>query len=118
MGRGVFAAVVASVAAVSTPAAAQYFTGNDLLRECDEGDSPDTGSAAYGVCVGYIVGIADYLELSRLGKLPRCIPHGVTSGQLVDVVRKSLRDFPQLRYLPAPEFVAGTFLLAWNCVRN
>jgi len=64
-----------------------FWDGNTLYASCIT-----RGNAAS--CDGYIAGVADTLEMTRT----ICIPPRVTSGQLVDVVIKFLKDNPESRH--------------------
>jgi hypothetical protein len=112
MGRSLFAAIIASIAAVSTPAAAGNFvTGNDLLRYCQ-----DSQAGLFKTCVGYVLGVVDTLEDQRADNHVReCVPKGVEAGQIVDVVVKFLHDYPQIRQDLASELVGAAVIQAWNC---
>jgi hypothetical protein len=112
MGWGAFAAVIASVAAVSTPAAAGTFvTGNDLLRYCE-----DPQVAPENICLGYVLGVADSLDARRvLDHVRECIPKGVAPTQVRDIVVKFLNSYPQVRQDPAANLIGVAVILAWDC---
>ena len=100
--------LMAAILFAASPASAQYFDGQRLYSECEKGSSKTTDSLApFGLCIGYIVGVADQYELHRhiLGKKEECIPMNVQQGTLRDVVMKFLRDNPGKRSQPAAALI-------------
>ena len=91
-GRIIRCVLIASVVSVPiTALAAQAFvSGNDLYERCTE---PPPGSGPQVACNGYILGVADLLMMDERV----CMPHGVVSQQLLDIVVKYLRDNPAKR---------------------
>ena len=112
MGRGLLAVIIASVAAVSTPAAAGTFvTGNDLPRYCE-----DPQVAPENICLGYVLGVADEFDARRARDHVReCIPKGVEPTQVRDVVVKFLNSYPQVRQDPAADLIGVAVILASDC---
>jgi len=116
MGRKLFAAIIASIAAASavaptSVAAGTFVTGNDLLRYCQ-----DPLVEAKSICLGYVMGAVDYLEKQRADSHVReCIPKGVEARQVIDVVVKFLNSAPAVRQDPASELVGVAVITAWDC---
>ena len=75
---------------IHAPSLAGFSDGQDLYSKCKAGekDGPDS-YVPFGICLGYITGVADLLNLQRMldGK-PNCLPHGLQTGTLRDVVMK------------------------------
>jgi hypothetical protein len=65
-------------------------SGNDFLAQCD---SSDTGSWKQGFCRGYIMGIADGIQL--LSTTTTCPPEHMTAGQFYRIVVKYIHDHPE-----------------------
>ena len=92
--------------------AAQFRNGNELFQDCEGGDDPQqkqTGDPGgqWGMCLGFILGVADALHF--------CIPTGVNSGQVKDVVTLYLRDHPEQRHLPASDLVTAAIKEKFPC---
>jgi hypothetical protein len=105
--------VVATIAALIQPASAQV-TGNTWEADCA---SQERRTA----CVIYARGFADALGIWQThspSTALACIPHGVTSGQLVDVARKYLSEHPQDRHKTATTLLGTAFVLAWPCPKK
>ncbi len=84
-------------------------TGNDLyaLIECRT-TGPCDGDRVLGFTVGYILGVADVLMLE--GKVRS--GGGITTGQLVDIVEKWLKEHPELRDRDAATCIAHALIEA------
>lgn len=84
-------------------------TGNDLyaLIECRT-TAPCDGDKVLGFTVGYIDGVADVLMLE--GKIRS--GGGITTGQLVDIVEKWLKEHPELRDRRAATCIAHALVEA------
>jgi hypothetical protein len=80
--------VAAMALTVSDPVVQPYKTGSDLLRDCGSKDA-----SLKAICVGYVLGIADFLEEFRQhGQQPPCIPKGVGADALAKVVTDFLQS--------------------------
>lgn len=103
--------------ATTAMASAQYFwDGNKLHEQCTQ----DKIAAIH-----YVLGAADefstnmyiasdeYKIVKRLQQV--CIPKGATSGQLVDIVCKSLSDEPENRHWAASKIVSSALTKAFPC---
>lgn len=111
---GVAAATMVS-GGTATQEVEGFETGNTLNSSC----SVTTGQyRAFhrGVCLGYSVAIADLMGqgISIAGHRA-CIPLGVSTGQVRDVVTKWLRENPQHRHYPATWTVAQALAKAFPC---
>ena len=60
-----------------------------------------------GLCVGYIVGVADTLEDTT------CLTKGVSSRQVYDVVKQYLESHPEERHYPASAIVSDAIKKAF-----
>jgi len=91
MRRGLFFGLAIALLAMSAaPATAgSNLTGNDLLERCSA--SASENPIQWGVCLGYVMAVADLLGQGRpINGARACIAADVTSGQLMDVVRQWL----------------------------
>jgi hypothetical protein len=107
---------------MAAPAEANFYTGNELLKACQS-------SATTGRCYGYLqtvhdAGLATAAALNGQNKAVGfawmsgfrwCIPEGVDSTQVHDVVVKYLRDNPKDRQLAAVTQVAAAYEKGWPC---
>lgn len=91
-----FVLIAAMVAAsVSGAGAVTVFeSGNKLHEDCSSSRSSFTD----GACFGYILGAVDTYEIMRARRDMRpCIRTNANARQVVDVVKKYLRDHPEDR---------------------
>jgi len=89
----------------------RFLDGNELYESCSKTAGMDASS-----CIGYIMGVADaQMLLSSSGKKYLCLPSGVTSVQLRDVVMKRLGDKPETRHWPASALVWNALIDAYPC---
>jgi hypothetical protein len=110
--------------------ASQYASiedGNSLAEFCKESPKPTNGLEMlhWGMCAGYIVGIKDAENTTKLSlkaakmedkrTLTFCIDQRVTNGQLIDVVNKFLKDHPELLHLSAAMLVHGALAHSFPC---
>lgn len=93
------------LSALSLPAHATYFTGNELLEMLDSKSAHERGMAH-----GIIIGVTDLID----GR-SACIPEGVTVGQLNAIVADSLRKSPALLHYRASWQVSTTLLDTFPC---
>ena len=97
---------------------ADLYSGQDLNEACNAGDTFSTGE-----CVGYIGGVYDAGKVLDRGTKKRqwnggwtaCVPEGVKAGQLMEVVKKWLREHPSEWHLGAGGLVAAAFDEAFPC---
>lgn len=101
---------------LGTPALAQpsgTMTGNQLLDACGPEIAPTTATSMQGLCVGYVEGAYEALNIS--GQETFCIRPDVTVGQITAIVIKALREYPQVRDKPAPVIIAVSIKNAFPC---
>jgi hypothetical protein len=79
---------------LSSPSFAEFYTGNDLLHLCSDGGE--------GVCLGYIMGVADTME-------------GGATTILEDTVVAHLKRHVAARHLAANVLVAGALAVTFPC---
>ncbi len=106
--------ILLGLAILVTPHAAYAtaFTGNMLLRDCGTVPTQDaTATYALGNCTGYIWGVADVLEASKL----YCPTEDSTNGEIVDIVTKYLTDHPETRDRYALRSVMAALSTAFPC---
>jgi hypothetical protein len=95
------------------PAHGGFVSGNDLLRYCESG-----GHLDYGVCAGYILGVADSLDREYLinSRLQReCTAKGSTRDQIVMVVKNHMNKHPEYLHLTAMNVVQSALIDAFGC---
>jgi hypothetical protein len=105
--------IVAMLLLVSQAAFAEYFSGILLNKYCHSESSYEKG-----MCLGYIVGVVDSFNTTHAvsgEKRVFCIPPGVTSGQLVLVLKKSMQEHPETLRLPASAHTLSALTAAFPC---
>ena len=105
MSKVAFALVVSALAMMPTAASAIFYTGNELLERCEEA----TETVASALCLGFVMGVSDAIEAYQdLAGVPKliCVPTAATSGELMEIVTKYLRDNPKVRS-PRPRRTFG-----------
>ena len=127
LSKAVFAAAfgVASIATAS-PASAEYLSGNVLYRYCTGTEGSFSQASQSLLCSSYIQGAHDGLEAA--GKYVSfkanmeedpirvvCVPSGVETGQLKEIVVAHLRDNPADRNLSASVLVLAALAKAYPC---
>jgi hypothetical protein len=92
---------------------AEYFSGVLLNKYCNSQSDYEKG-----MCLGYIVGVVDSFKTTSTVKGEKkifCIPQGVTSGQLVLVLKKSMQEHPETLHLPASAHTLSALTAAFPC---
>jgi hypothetical protein len=80
-----------------------WMNGNQLFEACQQGDR---------LCFGYILGVTASAQIAS----SVCIPSAtVTSQQLTDVVKLSLRDHPETRHESASVLVLQALKEKFPC---
>ena len=112
MSRWIVAAALAAITLVAARQAdANFQTGNDLLRFCE-----DISDSGYGRCLGYVEGVVDSLEVARSDHhLPPCVREGIGTAQVHNAVIKYLRDHPETREQTASRLVVIAVSSALQC---
>jgi hypothetical protein len=102
---------------VGGAATAAFFDGNKLFQECQGGDDPrqseqgDPGkSTEWGECLGYILGVEDALDGTAF-----CLPDGVRSRQVRDIVTLWLQGHPETRHYEAQSLVITALKEKFPC---
>jgi hypothetical protein len=98
------------VASLPCQAGGEYLGGYELLQVCESKNQYDTG-----LCEGYITGVSTALNDKGISKVKLCIPDGVSSGQLVLVVKKWLKDNPEKLHYAGAAIVAFAAIGAFPC---
>ena len=96
-----------AAALVCTGAHAEFKDGNKLLSEMN-GSHGNQMSA-----IGYVVGVADAL----MG-ITFCGPSTVTAGQLHDMVKQYLEQYPADRHNSADRIINHVLKSAWPCAKK
>lgn len=110
------AAAVALAAVMPQQAKANFYSGNEVYSNCLALRSDDTYYQKYAMCMAYVSGAYDAIELARdINSAPRCGPDGLTVGQLKDVVVKYMREHPENRNYSAASLVLLSMVDAWGC---
>lgn len=114
------AMVVASALCSLVPTSALAFTGKDIMRGCEavsemayEGDFGQTCGVAMhaGLCTGLAYGVA--FELLMQDAV--CLPKKLSPAEAGLVLRKFLRDHPELLHLPAEALAHRAIVEAYPC---
>jgi hypothetical protein len=120
--RGLILALAVGLATLFTAAseggAARFFySGQDLHERCGAASGMDRG-----LCVGYIQGVFDSGTdgppnggTEWPSGMTACVPEGVTSGQLTEVVTKWLREHPEDWHFSANSLAANALMATWPC---
>ncbi|WP_157959632.1 Rap1a/Tai family immunity protein [Devosia submarina] len=83
-----------------------FMDGNELFEACQVQDQS---------CPGYIIGVADALEMVAPHLANICRPQGVTAQQIADVLMEWLDEHPEERHRPAAKLTGLAFAEAWPC---
>ena len=82
-------------------------SGNDLVEYCDR---PEDG-LLIGYCHGFVNGVSNLAVTAALV----CPPGGVTEEQLVNIVRKSMKENPEMLHLNAVGLVTFAISKVFPC---
>ncbi|WP_282606863.1 Rap1a/Tai family immunity protein [Pelagibius sp. Alg239-R121] len=113
---GIFSSVAAAVLIANMPLSGEtwppYMTGERLLVACGSEDP-----AEKGLCIGYILGVADVLggPGAKVDGIYACLPGGETTEELVELVKDYLAANRQLANLKADGLVAYALSLSFPC---
>lgn len=96
--------------------AGEFIDGNKLYEMCSEDESSPNHYQFTAWCTGYILGTYDTIRGSGLSSnLAICVPTGVSSGQLTDIVVKALREHPEVRHNSASMLVGAALRANFGC---
>jgi hypothetical protein len=100
-------------------------SGRDFLEVCSSVDSEGSRDAAHverdATCLGWVAGFADgFLVYGELLNVPRrdrmaCVPRGVTTIQIVRVIKKYLADNPGKAHRPTRYIASIALAGAFPC---
>ena len=89
--------------------------GNKLFEHCEfyaaHLPTLPLDASKGGYCIGYIQGVHDALQPTRV----ICVPDRVTGGQLGDVVKLYISNHPENRHRSADELVAAALKEKYPC---
>jgi len=99
--------LIFAIMLITTPIVcmAEYKTGNALKADCES-----TNLGLQGLCLGYVMGVADALAKQKI-----CTPSSVTAGQLESITKKYLNEFPERLHYSADSLVADALNKAFPC---
>jgi hypothetical protein len=107
--------------ATYSAAEAEFETGNTLYAQCSVREGDPTYYMKDAACLQYVVGIIDMIELQQQmsdasGKrAPRCVPAGVTKGQVRDIAVQYITNNPDERHYEAAALVWNGLIAAFPC---
>jgi hypothetical protein len=84
-----------------------YLTGGKLYETCT--------SSSSGICLGYVMGVSDTLNLNAFKLNLYCPPKGGSANQELAVVIKYLRDHPETWHYSAASDVGTALATAFPC---
>lgn len=83
-----------------------FYTGNDLAEHLQRVDS---------IGLGYVIGVADTLQMDQTPGKHICVSTEATEGQMQKVVMKYLDARPERLDQPAAVLVASALVEAFHC---
>ena len=94
-------------------AEAAFNDGNWLYNQCEAGQN----TVDFSFCLAYVTGATDaWVDAQVVSKTKYfCLPKNGTVGQIVDVVRKYLRDHPETRQYAADSEIEAAIQTAFPC---
>ena len=102
------AGIIIAMLLASTPAKAEFFSGNDLATKLNSSNTIDQA-----VALGFIQGVFDvYVSITI------CPPNnaaGITAGQLNDMIKNYLNNNPALRHHTAESIINEALKALWPC---
>lgn len=102
-------AIITALALVATAAAhAEFYDGNELMEGINS-----TSNVKYGGALGYIMGVTDTLR-----GVSTCPPPNTTAGQLRDMVKMYLEQYPANRTFTGDAIVHRVVSTAWPCQKK
>ena len=118
-------ALCAGALAHPSTAKAEFISGNKLYRYCTGTESAFSQTVQSAMCLAYIQGAHDGLEASGTFLTIKfeldnpmkvvCVPDGVETSQLQEIVTKYLRENPADRNLSASLLVLFALRTSYPC---
>jgi hypothetical protein len=97
--------------AAQTKSVRTFVNGNDLLESCSHDGGPESG-----VCLGYIMGIADTMSADQsVNGWTACIDLKVDANQVREVVVRALHREAAIRHKAARGLVAMAIAESFPC---
>ena len=90
-----------------TAQAGSFWDGNKLYNKL-QGNTMEQMQA-----LGYIMGVADALDTATI-----CAPLNVTAGQVNDMMKNYLENYPAVRHLPADSIINVVLGRMWPCEKK
>ena len=90
-----------------TAQAGTFWDGNKLYSKL-QGNNMEQMQA-----LGYIMGVADALDTATI-----CAPLNVTAGQVNDMMKNYLENYPAVRHLPADSIINVVLGRMWPCEKK
>jgi Rap1a immunity proteins len=111
--RKIWLSVLAAFA-LTGQAHADYLDTKGLISMCNSKQPNLAGS-----CIGYIQGVADTVDLSRISRhLPQCVPDSITTSQLFGFFASYVKKHPQDLSAPATVTISLALLDTFNCTKQ
>jgi hypothetical protein len=100
------------VGSLFLPSSAQagFKTSTDVLNFCT-----DSSALRRSICLGYLQGLADGLQIGDIGVARLCIPGNLTGQQLIDVAVGILKQIPADETNEAVVYIGPAFAKTWSC---
>ena len=87
--------------------AGTFWDGNKLYNKL-QGNTMEQMQA-----LGYIMGVADALDTATI-----CAPNNVTAGQINDMMKNYLENYPAVRHLAADSLISLVLGRMWPCEKK
>ena len=99
--------ILALALVVGTAQAGTFWDGNTLYNKLN-GSTMEQMQA-----LGYIMGVADALDTATI-----CAPNNVTAGQINDMMKNYLENYPAVRHLAADSLISLVLGRMWPCEKK
>ena len=83
-----------------------FYTGNDLAERLQRGDS---------IGLGYVIGVADTLQMAQTPGKHICVSTEATAGQMKKVVMNYLDAHPERLDQPAAVLISSALIGGFHC---
>ena len=96
---------------------AEFYSGNNLLLDCNAQKSEPNHYQQGARCLAYVLGAHDGLEIYQAFTMTRifCVPAKVTAEQMRDIVIAHLRNNPARRHHGAVNAESKALMDAFPC---